>query len=72
MENNVKKEQMSAEINEQAVAVELKDELLDEVNGGAGWAPWAVAVAIAAACSTLNDIHDAGKNVGQFIYYVTH
>lgn len=71
MENKEKNVKLTAELNENGLAVELNDECLDEVTGG-GWAPWAVAVAVAAVCSTLNDIHDAGKNVGQFVYYVTH
>lgn len=71
MENKEKNVRLTAELNDKGMEIELNDELLGEVNGG-GWAPWAVAVGVAAVCSALNDIHDAGKNVGQFIYYVTH
>ncbi len=67
-DNNVK---FAAELNENSLEIEVSDELLEDVNGG-GWAPWAIAVAAAAVCSALNDIHDAGKNAGKILYYATH
>ncbi|MDR2475284.1 MAG: class IIb bacteriocin, lactobin A/cerein 7B family [Bacteroidales bacterium] len=51
--------------------VELNTDELRLVNGGViQW--WAVVASIALAAEACNIIYEAGKNTGEFIYYVTH
>jgi len=48
----------------------LTEEELVVIDGGLIW--WAYVVAVGAVAATLNELFDAGKNIGEFIYYSTH
>lgn len=51
---------------------ELYDDELIQIDGGATplwWALMGAAVAVSSACNT---VYDAGKNLGEFIYTVSH
>lgn len=51
--------------------VELRQDELQKVDGG-GPIWWVLMGAAIAVSSAVNTVYDAGKNLGEFIYYLTH